>query len=447
MGKITIQALFPDVSIQQKIFDAVDQLQHRVGTKRINLEKNFVSPSDFGKNIKYEEDIHDGHYSTSLHVGLQLEAFGKFLDLASSDNDKPIDDKYCRMAHSLMQKMSGVFSNEWNRLTAFRSILEDGMWNLEVKKSKSSRAISDCSLVHHVFGTGHVLVNFELKNELCGTSSCPNKQNIGYFVHFQAEQNCRSPMLLVSLAGPHYFQVFGAVWNGKDVCVDPLSDPISLLAVPRDPRHAVEKFARVLAAIDSTVERLKCYYDNKEVESKWGVKGPYPFNKEICNFKKFGDREWLFEAEYKTIPVCVKFVRSQYGFEVHQFLASRKLAPQLYTPEPEPLHGGWLAVVTEKVDGTPVTSSNLTRLQKQSLQDALRELHAQNYVHGDLRPQNILARSDKVCIIDFDWAGTCGSVRYPPELIIRKGVYHEAVECNGKIEKEHDSFQVNKLTT
>ena len=179
-AKFNIQALCPDVSIQQKIFDAVDQLQHRVGTKRINLEKNFVSPSDFGGNIKDEEDIHDGRYSTSLHVGLQLEAFGKFLDLANSD--KLIDDKYCRMAHSLMQKMSGVFSNEWNRLTAFMSLLKDGMCNLEVKKSKSSHAISNCSLVHHVSGTGHVLVNFELKNELCGTSSCPNRQNIGYFV-------------------------------------------------------------------------------------------------------------------------------------------------------------------------------------------------------------------------------------------------------------------------
>ena len=198
-------------------------------------------------------------------------------------------------------------------------------------------------------------------------------------------------MLLVSLAAPHYFQVFGAVWNGKDVCVDPLSDPISLLAVPRDPRHAVEKFARVLAAIDSTVESLKCYYDNKEDESMWGVKGPYPFNREICNFKKFGDREWLFEAEYNTLSVCVKFARSRYGFDAHRFLDDLELAPKLYSHSSLP--GGWHAVVMEKVDGTPVTRSNLTCLQKQSLQDALQSLHRQNYVHGDTIRPNIVVIS------------------------------------------------------
>jgi hypothetical protein len=53
----------------------------------------------------------------------------------------------------------------------------------------------------------------------------------------------RSPMLLVSVVGSHYFQVFGALWNGAKVCVDPLSDPVSLLFVRRDPRRGVSKVA------------------------------------------------------------------------------------------------------------------------------------------------------------------------------------------------------------
>ena len=91
-------------------------------------------------------------------------------------------------------------------------------------------------------------------------------------MNFQAGQMGCSPMLLVSLAGPHYFQVFGAVWNGDEVCVDPLSDPISLLSIPRDPRCGGEKLARVLAGMNYTVEELKDYYKCQEEESTGGVK-------------------------------------------------------------------------------------------------------------------------------------------------------------------------------
>ena len=150
--------------------------------------------------------------------------------------------KYYQLAHSLMREMSGAFTNEHARVCAFQHVIHvHNMWSLE--SMKKERAESDCSLVHIVSGTKYVLVNFKLKNEMFSTQTCPNKKNIGYFVNFQAGQLGRSSMLLVSLVGPYYFQVFGAVWNGGEVCVDPLSDPVSLLSVPRDPRFAVEKFA------------------------------------------------------------------------------------------------------------------------------------------------------------------------------------------------------------
>ena len=141
---------------------------------------------------------------------------------------------------------------------------------------------------------------------------------------------------------------------------------VALLYIPRDPRCVVEKLARVFAAIDSTVEALKQYYEHQEDEAMWGVKGPYPLD-DIYNCKKFGDHEWLFEAKrvQDDREVCVKFVRSHYGYVVHKFLADNDLAPKLHSYDLA-LPGGWFAVIMDKVEGTPVRSNELTPSQKRS---------------------------------------------------------------------------------
>ena len=367
-----VKALCPNESIQRKIFNAVDTLRNQASSKRAEFELKLVSPSDFAKRLKYESHINDGRHSTSLHVGLQFRAFGKFVDIANNRHEQTGTGmhKYYELAHCLMQKMSDIFDNGCVRLCVFEDVIHlHNMCNLEIVITEHAK--SDCLLVHEVSGTKHVLVNFELKNELC-FGHCPNRQNIGHFMNFQAGQAGRSPMLLVSLADPHYFQVFGAVWNGDEVCVDPLSDPISLLSIPRDPRCGGEKLARVLAAINYTVEELKDYYKRQEDESTGGIKGPYPLDG-IYDCKKFGDCEWLFEAKHgeDDISVCVKFVWSHYGYAVHKFLADNNLAPKLYSNNLA-LPGGWFAVIMEKVKGYPVKSNNdLTCSQKQSLQYAL----------------------------------------------------------------------------
>jgi len=48
------------------------------------------------------------------------------------------------------------------------------------------------------------------------------------------------------------------------------------------------------------------------------------------------------------------------------------------------------------------------------LNENWQHLHAQGYVHGDLRPTNILINDKKeIKIIDFDWAGKKDETRYP----------------------------------
>ena len=48
-----------------------------------------------------------------------------------------------------------------------------------------------------------------------------------------------------------------------------------------------------------------------------------------------------------------------------------------------------------------------------------------------------------VCILDFDWAGKCGSAHYPYDLNMSSICgWHKEVTPGGLIEKEHDLYQL-----
>lgn len=44
------------------------------------------------------------------------------------------------------------------------------------------------------------------------------------------------------------------------------------------------------------------------------------------------------------------------------------------------------------------------------------ELHQRGFVHGDIRPTNIMVKKSGesgIMLLDFDWAGAIGEARYP----------------------------------
>ena len=69
-------------------------------------------------------------------------------------------------------------------------------------------------------------------------------------------------------------------------------------------------------------------------------------------------------------------------------------------------------------------------------------MQTNDYVHGDLRPQNIIVAENKVYIIDFDWAGKDGEATYPPTLNTASN-WAPGVMPNCQITKEHDNYQLN----
>ena len=84
----------------------------------------------------------------------------------------------------------------------------------------------------------------------------------------------------------------------------------------------------------------------------------------------------------------------------------------------------------------------LKRPMKAALKKIPTKLQECNYVHGELRPQNIILVGERLCIIDFDWAGVAGEVRYPQELNMLCN-WHPAVHPGGIIAPEHDEYQIN----
>ncbi len=361
---------------------AIEEVCARLETKRVCLESHITTPSDFGKTISEHPSIYN-HRSSKLHlhVGLQVRAFGQFLDIMKSEESVP-SQFYC-VASELMQKMTPPFQSDASRVDSLQYTIKklgDNFNFLPVQKAgyRSDGVIQDNS--------GNSLVNWEYKNEIFGNSTCPNQQNIGYFIHMKKGQTGCSPMLLVSVVGCHYLQVFGAVWEKeKRVCEDPLSSPVSLVFVPRDPNHGVTKVAKLLFAMDRAITALRSHYSSSVVSTG----GPYWTVEGLKYERRMTTVPWLFDASYKDEKVVVKFVRDHYGDKVHSFLAGKNLAPKLH--HCERLVGGWYVVIMEKVEGR-LLNENTEALQpiKESLNRAVQEMHKNGMVHGDLRPQNIL---------------------------------------------------------
>ena len=239
----------------QQVQSAVTQLRKGVPTKRSRLEGNFPSPSDYGKLTNTYLDLLSSVGSRSgLHVSLQVEAFGHFIDQMNIE-DAEIDSKFYNVATSLMMEMSKVFRYESRRQSTFLSVVK-GLFP-SCTTVQNEHAISDSTLQVEINNKVYNIVNWEFKCEMVQISRAI-AQNISYFVHLQKRLHrtlvilyiCKSvPMLLATVVGCHYFQVFGAVWNGSVVCIDPLCSPVSFLFVPRDPNHGVSKTARLLSAV------------------------------------------------------------------------------------------------------------------------------------------------------------------------------------------------------
>ena len=87
---------------------------------------------------------------------------------------------------------------------------------------------------------------------------------------------------------------------------------------------------------------------------------------------------------------------------------------------------GWSVIVMELLEepewvwGLKIFDKAEQRMVRDKVREHVLALHQQDFVHGDIRPQNVLVKCPvaghgalSVRLVDFDWSGETNKVKYP----------------------------------
>jgi hypothetical protein len=145
--------------------------------------------------------------------------------------------------------------------------------------------------------------------------------------------------------------------------------------------------------------------------------------------------------------VVVKFAH-RYGEEGHRLLADVGLAPRIHHCALEESVGMWV-VVMDYVKGNTAHAVPLNKEQGDKLKWGVKQLHEKDLVFGDLRGPNVIVTGDaSVSLIDFEWCGPCGNVRYPTDISQGEDMgWAPGVGRDQLITKEHDVHRLKILCT
>ncbi|KXN93307.1 hypothetical protein AN958_00231, partial [Leucoagaricus sp. SymC.cos] len=284
------------------------------------------------------------------------------------------------------------------------------------------------------------------------------------------------PCILLVDMGTH-LEFYGATWDGMRVRAEPLTGSLQLAT------HEMETAARnvmasTLDAFVVAVENIQVHYNSIEAKAKasLGLSEHYsrinqarnhPF---VTSYQDSGqeikftydarlhDEKLIFSAtvnEPNSGECIVKFTQ-RYSEEVHSYLASRGWAPRLR--KCIRVGDDWIAVVMDRSTYEMLydLSFGLTPAEKekvrQKVERIVQGLHEKGYVHGDIRDTNLLVdrnslSSDDVTVhlVDFDWAGRIGEVRYPYGVNCETMKRPAGVEYGTIITVEHDIEMVSYL--
>lgn len=146
--------------------------------------------------------------------------------------------------------------------------------------------------------------------------------------------------------------------------------------------------------------------------------------------------------------LCIKFVR-RYSREVHERCASGGFAPALYGFENLP--GRWHMIVMEMIteDYCCLMECSARSTHREEIAAKLVSLHQESYVHGDIRDTNIMVKKDGslgIKLVDFDWSGKIGEVRYPMNVYRGARLWRPDGARDGQLIKaEHDMDMLHSL--
>ena len=268
---------------------------------------------------------------------------------------------------------------------------------------------------------------------------------------------CGCPSFILAGGGPN-LSILGAFHNDKYI-VQPLTTLYMGEASTYENTHA-HHIAKVFTSLRRARHTLDQHYKriSEQATTPTNPKNPGQLGRRCffpypTKFKEYqagaGTEPQLTEFEYTDVPdahptnvtffaqvklskrkLVVKFV-DRYGVEAHELLAKEGMAPQLLycgtlDGRNDVRNGGSHAqgrmsfglyvgplrmvvmdyVEAQKRDDWPANA-------REQAQEAIKKLHDEGFVFGDLRPPNVLFLGRRVFLIDFDWAGKKGKARYP----------------------------------
>jgi len=252
----------------------------------------------------------------------------------------------------------------------------------------------------------------------------------------------------------------GVTWTDSP-CIQVLTPTLPLFYHATDVSMRL-RAARYFGAARRTISALKDYYKHELPaikalgSSRPGLMFPHPktytsledntthiFEYSTC----LAHDKLVFCAREGNNNVFVKFVR-QYSKEAHIKCTSMGFAPQLRGFEKVP--GGWYMVIMDYLDDTyeDLDDSQFKTSFDGQIREKIVSLHQAGYVHGDIRGANILVKRNGkggVMLVDFDWAGLIGEVRYPMN-VNREGIMRPAGACDGNlITVDHDIEMLDNI--
>ena len=229
--------------------------------------------------------------------------------------------------------------------------------------------------------------------------------------------------------------------------------------------------AGILLALRLSLAKLNSYYMSLKpggtlpLDSRYFPSMTVYRNEDrLTNFKYVGYLENGLDCvtlrartcEEPARDIVVKFV-DRYGIRAHSLLADAGLAPALlyfgspWLSKEEQSCRSLFMVVMEYVEGQTLATAKakmdrkVTEGVQSEIKRALGLLHSHGMVFGDLRSPNIMVKkTGEVKLIDFNWAGEQGQVKYP--YLISKDIdWPEGVEALAIIETDHDLEMSKRL--
>ena len=276
------------------------------------------------------------------------------------------------------------------------------------------------------------------------------------------------PAFLIGLAGPH-IKIAGAIFLDRVISAtlvgyDNLTPALQFTQLDEGytSHHdrCVIHLVHTLRALKKCLDKLTAEYSSMEegdlhtFETPTGtlpaphfrsftslknIKYTLKYCSHLLNKSREPRSVFLAEAtsDLGSVP-CVVKLTDRYDKDAHVSMEKISMAAGL-------LYCSWedsvdlVVVITKYYDCSmeaPLSDGAL-----QQLKTGLKTLHGQNLVHGDLwRPNILIDEEGCVKLIDFEWSGKVGVVRYPA-LLNPEIPWPEGVEVGGLIQSEHDQFK------